>query len=152
MANALDAFRAQRRAVDQLRWQVLEVAGLLKSLQGQVSAITRDGERAALVREERRWLHRLEDAMTQARRFRELEAQRFWPAVVRRWMVACAFSLAASAALGAGYVWAAQPFVEEMEALRRRAEQFDFVTERVIAMSPAERQQFDALMRGEGAR
>lgn len=152
MASALEAFRAQRRAVDDLRSQLLEVAGLLKSLQGQVSAITRDGELAALVRGERRWRLRLEDAMTQARRFRELEAQRFWPAALRRWMVACAFSLATSAALGVGYVWAAQPYVDEMEALRRRAEQFDFVTERVIEMSPAERRQFEALMRGQGAR
>ena len=71
----------------------------------------------------------------------------FWPGAWRRWAVAVVFALAAVVSPGAGSVWASRPYEAELESLRRRIELTDVVERRVVAMTPAERRQFDALMR-----
>jgi len=48
---------------------------------------------------------------------------------------------------GAGYAWASRPLEGELSSLRARVEQQDFVAQRVITMTPAERREFDALMK-----
>lgn len=65
--------------------------------------------------------------------------RRFWPGVWRRWAVAVVFALAAAAALGGGYVWVSRPYEAELATLRSRVELLDFVAQRVITMTPAER-------------
>jgi len=57
------------------------------------------------------------------------------------------FALASTAAAGAGYAFATQPHARELDALRSRAELTDAVTRRMLTMTPAERRQFDVLMK-----
>jgi hypothetical protein len=58
------------------------------------------------------------------------------------------FAPALAAAAGAGYAWWTQPYKAELEALRSKQDFVELVEHRVLTMSPAERRQFDALMKG----
>jgi hypothetical protein len=147
MSTALDEFRAQREAVDDLRARVEEVAKMIAALTAQVDALTGDPALRQLLEKEQTWLAQTERALERVRAFREEEMRRFWPAIWRRWAVALAFALASTAAFGSGWVWAARPYEAELANLRDRVELLDFVAQRVIMMTPAERRQFDALMK-----
>jgi hypothetical protein len=72
---------------------------------------------------------------------------RFWPGVIRRWAVALVFALGSAAAAGASYAWAAKPYAAELEELRSRLAFVEVVEHRFVTMTPAERRQFDALMK-----
>lgn len=146
MPNALDTFRAQREAADQVYARLTEITDLLARLQSQVDAITANTEMRALLRQEQSWLAQLQAAITDVRRFRELERLRFWPGVGRRWVLALGFALAAAAAAGGGYSWATRPYAAELAELRSRVQLADAVSRRTMTMSPAERRQFDSLM------
>jgi hypothetical protein len=77
--------------------------------------------------------------------------QRFWPGVWRRWVLALVFALASAAAAGAGYAWVTNPYASELATLRSRAEFASFVEHRVLMMTPAERRQFDTLIKWKTA-
>ena len=53
----------------------------------------------------------------------------------------------AQAASGAGYAWATRPYEIELSALRSRMDFAESVEHRALTMTPAERRQFDALMK-----
>ncbi len=148
MPNALDTFRAQRDAADQVHARLTEIAVLLDHLRTQVEAVTANAELRSVLREEQAWLARTQDVLTSVRRFREQEASRYWPAAWRRWVLALVFALASAAAAGAGYSRATRPWVAELETLRSRAEFADAVARRTLTMTQAERRQFDTLMKG----
>ena len=78
---------------------------------------------------------------------RDDEVRRFRPAVIRRWALALVFALASATGAGAGYAWATRPYQAELAALRSRMEFAEFVEHRALTMTPAERRQFDALMK-----
>lgn len=147
MANALDAFRAQKEVADQVHARLIESSALLHGLRDQVAAVTRDRELAELLGRERDALRAFEHAMAEARLFREMEARRFWPGVIWRWTLALSFALLAVWSAGAGYVWASRPYDREIASLRQRAVLFDGIAERVTKMTPAQRRQFEALLR-----
>lgn len=67
----------------------------------------------------------------------------------RRWAVAAVFALAAAAAFGAGHVWASRPYEAELASLRFRVEVLDAVAARILTMTPADRRQFDLVMKGK---
>jgi hypothetical protein len=147
VSGALDAFRAQREAVDDLRARVEEVSKLIAGLTVQVDAIAKNQTLRDVLNAQRTWLTQTERVLEQVRALREDEMRRFWPATWRRWAVALAFALAAAMASGAGYVWAVRTYELELASLRDRIRFLDVVAERVITMTPAERRQFDALMK-----
>jgi hypothetical protein len=147
MGNALDAFRAQQEAAEQVHARLVETCRQLQTVQEQVNALTRDRELAEFLRHERDWLLQFDRTLAEVRQFREMESRRFWPGVVWRWLLAFSFALMAAWSAGAGYVWASRPYVREIESLRVRAELFDVVAERVTKMTPAQRRQFEALLR-----
>ncbi len=147
MANALDAFRAQRKAADRVHARLVEITGLVLSLETRVQRLVQNDALRELLRDEERWLTKAEQTLAELRRLREAELARFWPGVWRRWFVAVAFALASAMAFGAGWVWAKRPYDAELAALRARVELLDFVAQRVITMTPAERRQFDVLMK-----
>lgn len=147
MSSALDAFRAQRDAVDQVHARLVEVAELVRNVQAQIGAIGQDRGFRDVLQDEQNWLARAERMIAGVKSLREQELRRFWPGVWRRWVVAVAFGLAALASFGAGYVWANRPYEAELVSLRRRVELLDFVVQRALTMTPAERRQFDALMK-----
>ena len=146
MSSALDTFRAQREAVDQVHARLTEVANLVGRLQAQVDAIAQNQAFRQVLRDEELWLEGARHTVAEVRAFREDEMRRFWPAVWRRWIAAMAFALLSLVGFGAGYVWAARPREAELATLRVRVELLDLVARRVMKMSPAERRQFDGLM------
>ena len=147
MTNALDAFREQRVAAGQVYAVVRETAALISELQTQVKALSGMDELQALLQQEERWLRETERAVAEVRRLREEEMRRLRPAVVRRWALALIFALVSAAATGAGYAWITRPYEAELAALRSRTEFTELVERRVLSMTPAERRQFDALMK-----
>jgi len=147
MSSALDAFRAQKDAVEQIHARVTEMSDLLRTIQGQVESIAGNPTLRRFVSDETNLLEQTQRTLRELRAFREEERRRFWPSVWRRWAVALVFALASAAAFGAGYVWAARPHDAELAALRARLELLDYVAQRVLKMTPAERSQFDTLMK-----
>ena len=147
MASALDEFRAQREALEGVHVRLTEVADLLRGIRAEAAAVAHDENLRQLLREEQTWLVRAQDLLREGGRFRERETSRFWPAVWRRWAVAVVLTLVTGAAAGAGYVWAGRPYEMEIETLRYHADLGAFVAQRLIRMTPAERRQFDALMK-----
>ncbi len=77
---------------------------------------------------------------------------RFWPGVFRRWTVALAFAVTSAAAAGAGYAWWTKPYAAELATLRSRIEFATFIEHRVLTMTPAERRQFETLMKRKPTR
>jgi hypothetical protein len=148
VASALEEFRAQKEAVEDVRSRLGEVADLLRAIKGEADALAHDENLHRLLRDEQTWLMRAQDLVNQVSRFRESEISRFWPAVWRRWAIAMALALVTAFAAGAGYVWAGRPYEVEMTDLRQRAELGDSVARRVLRMTPVQRRQFDALMKG----
>ena len=147
MPNALDTFRAQREAADQLHTRLTEVAVLLNHLRTQVEAIAGNTELRAVLRDEHAWLARTQNVLADVRHFREQEVSRFWPAVWRRWVLALAFALASASAAGAGYARATRPYVAELEVLRSRSDLADAIARRMMTMTSSERRQLDSLMK-----
>ena len=147
MGNALDAFRAQREAVDQLHARIAEVSVLLGQVRREADAITGSEPLRTLLKEELRWLEQTRQAVLEVRAWREQEARRFWPGVVRRWTVAGLFALASAATAGSAYAWATRPYIAELEILRLRMDFANAVEHRLLTMTAAERRQFEALMK-----
>jgi len=147
MASALETFRAQQEAANGIYERLGEVSALLGQLRAQVEVLASNEELKRLLEREEGWLVQAQRAIVEVRHWREREAPRFWPGVARRWAAALAFAWASAAAVGAGYALVTKPYAAELAALRSQAEFADLVQRRVVAMTPAERRQFDALMR-----
>ena len=147
MGNAIDAFRAQREAVEQLQAQLTALSEELPKLQQQIASLALNEELKTLLRDEQRWLAQAENTIAAARRWREQEAYAFWWPLLWRWVVVCAFAFASVALAGAGYAWVSQPYAAEIAVLRSRAELADRIERRLLTMTPADRQQFERLMR-----
>jgi hypothetical protein len=147
MSSAIDVFREQREAADQVHARLTDISSLLWQLRQEFNALALNEELRTVLQQEQNWLQRAQLAVSEVRSFREQDMLRFWPGVVRRWVVALAFALAAAVAAGAGYAWVTKPYETELAAVRSRVEFADLVQHRIVAMTPAERRQFDALMR-----
>ena len=153
MSNALDLFRAQQAAVEQVLDRLNDVAGLLARLNDQVTQIADDRELRQLLQEERTWLDAAHSLLNETRRWREEESRRCWPALMYRWIAASLFALASVYVAAVAYARVTKPFAQELEALRPRAELGQLVEDRMSTMTPAERRQLDALMKWKrGAR
>ena len=145
MTGVLEEFRAQRRLVQEVHARLTDVGGLLRTLQEEASKLAHADELRALLQEEQTWLTRAEALITEVRTLRDLQIARPG-AAWRRWLGAIVFGLAAAAASGAGYVWAAAPYAAQLANLRERVESLDVIVQHMATMTPAERRQFDALM------
>src|SRR5712691_1255946 len=96
MPTALDTFRAQREAADGVYARLTEVSLLLRQLRGQADALARNDELHAVLQREQSWLDQAQRTIEEARRWRQVEMQRFWPGVWRRWALALVFALASA--------------------------------------------------------
>ena len=146
MESALDMFRAQREAADQLHARLTEVAQLLDHLRSEVDAVAGNAELRAVLRDEHSWLLQARQLLADVRHFREQERLRFWPGVWRRWVLAVVFAVASAAAGGAGYAWWTSSCTTELKELRERAELADTIAMKMMTMTPVERRQLDRLM------
>ncbi len=144
MSSALEQFRAQREAADEVHRRLLEVGQLLRSIQDQVNGLAKNDDWLKLLSKEETWLIRAQDLVTKVERFREHEVERFWPAMWRRWAAALVFALVAVAAAGGAYAWIARPYAANIDA---RIEFADALAHRVLKMTPSERRQLDSLMK-----
>jgi hypothetical protein len=127
MPSAIDVFREQREAAEQLHTQVQEISALLDHVRQQVNALALNEDLRAVLRQEQDWLTRAQLAVSEVRSFREQDMLRFWPGVIRRWTVALLFALVSAAAAGAGYAWWTKPYAAELADLRSRMEFVRFV-------------------------
>lgn len=147
MPSAIDVFREQREATEQLHARVREISALLDQVRQQVNALALNDDLRSMLRQEQDWLTRAQLAVSEVRSFREQDMLRFWPGVIRRWAVALLLALISAAAAGAGYAWWTKPYAAELADLRSRVEFARFVEHRVLTMTPTERRQMDALMK-----
>ena len=147
MASALETFRAQQEAANGIYERLLEVSAMLGQLRTQAEVLARNEELNRLLEREESWLVQAQRTVVEVRHWREREAQRFWPGLARRWAVALALAWASAAAAGAGYAWWTKPYTAELAALRSRVGFGDFVEHRMLTMTPAERRQFETLMK-----
>jgi hypothetical protein len=139
MANALDAFKAQREAVESLHARLNGVAGLVSALKQQVDGLALHPELKQTLRDEPAWLATATETVQEVRRWREQELRRPWFAIGWRWVLACAFALAAIWSAGAGYAWATRPYTAELEQRRAQAEIGDLIGRRLQDLTPEER-------------
>jgi hypothetical protein len=105
MSNALEQFRAQRKAAEEVLATLQRTSAMLARLQQQATDLSRDRDLLAVLEAERSWLVEARQTVAAVRLLREHERHRYWPAVWRRWILAVAFALASAAAAGAGYAW-----------------------------------------------
>ena len=151
MPNAIDLFRAQREAADAIYARLQEIAGMLAQVQNEVDLVAGNADLRALLQREEAWLSQAERTVAEVRIWREREAQQFWPSLARRWAIALLFALAAAWVAGAGYAYLGNPYSDELAALRARADLATRIEDRIAAMTPAERKQFEALMKPTGS-
>ena len=71
-----------------------KVSQLLHQLRDQADARARNDELHAVLKREHSWLEQAQRTIEEARRWRELEMQWFWPGLWRRWALALVFALA----------------------------------------------------------
>jgi hypothetical protein len=98
------------------------------------------------VQREEHYLQETRQTVAEVRRWRASQATGSWRQA-RHCAIAGAFALVAAFAAGAGYAVASKPYANEVQNLRARIALTELVEDRVLAMTPAERKQFDALMK-----
>lgn len=147
MTNAIDAFRQQRAAAEEVYAVLKNIANLLGSLKQQTDTLMRIDELRELLEQERAWLHETQRTLTQIRELRAGDLRRLRTSRAAQWTAAIAFALAAAVAAGAGYALVTQPYAAELSELRSRQEFAELIERRFVTMTPVERRQFDALMK-----
>jgi hypothetical protein len=146
MPNAIDMYRAQQTAANEVYAKLSEVAALVQRIRVEVNTLAQDHRVHEVLRQEQTWLEQAERTVKEVQRWRELEAYRFWPRVVYRWGLALAFSLLAIWSAAAGYGWTNSQQDRQIADLRLRLKRLDTIEQRVDSMTPAEHRQFDALL------
>jgi hypothetical protein len=144
--SALDTFRAQQEAVEAIHQRLQEVASLLHRMNTSIDAVAHNGDCKQLLTREESWLREAQKTVAEVSTWRAREARHFSPPI-GGWIVASLFALASAAAAGAGYAWITKPYAAEILDLKARMEFAEYVEHRVVTMTPAQRRQFDALMR-----
>ena len=77
MPSAIEMFRQQREAVEQLHQRLVEVSQLLDQLNRQAGALAGDKDFRAALREEQRWLADARQLVSEVRHFRQSEDHRW---------------------------------------------------------------------------
>jgi hypothetical protein len=144
--SALDTFRAQQEAADAIRQKLQGVSLLLQEMHTSVDALGRNAAFKELLTREESWLREAQRLVAEVSAFRAREARQIWPRVGRS-IVAALFALTSAAVAGAGYAWLTAPYVAEINDLKARTAFAERIERRVIEMTPAQRRQFDTLMR-----
>ena len=147
MGNTLDVFKAQQLAVERVHARLTEVAALVASLKTQVDELRLGQELRQTLEAEQAWLANTNELLRDVRTWRDGELRQARRTQRWRWLLPLAFALAASVATGAGLVWAWHPYAAEFARLQAHAALADQLESRVAAMTAAEREQFERLMK-----
>jgi hypothetical protein len=129
MPNAIDAFRAQRKAADAVYERLEEISVMLAAVRAEVDAVAGSRELRAVLQREEAWLSQASRTVSEVRAWREREAQQFWPSVARRWSLALVFALAAAWIAGAGYAYVANQHEDELHGQLLRDQSVQKVTD-----------------------
>lgn len=151
MSNPIEAFREQRAVAGEVYAMLKDVATLLGNLKEATAGLMPLDELRELLEQERAWLQEAQRTLSQVRDLRANELRRMRTSLVARWMAALAFALASAVAVGAGYAWVTKPYALELSEFRTRQEFAEAIERRFVSMTPAERRQFDALMRWQSS-
>jgi hypothetical protein len=146
MPTAIEMFRQQREAAERVHQQLLEVSRLLAELQRRTAALTNDESLRTLLREEQNWLIEAQRFVAEVRYLRLAVDQR-WSSKLARWTLPILFALTSALVAGVGFGAVTKRDVAEDRSLRNRAAFAETVLERLDAMTPAERRQFDRLLK-----
>ncbi len=144
--SALDTFRAQHEAADAIHQRLQDVAALLHRMQTSIDAVVHNADYKQLLTREETWLREAQNTVAEVSAWRAREVHQMWPRIGPS-IVAAMFAIAAAAAAGAGYAWVTKPYISEISVLKARTDFAEYVERRVVDMTPAQRRQFDALMR-----
>jgi hypothetical protein len=147
MSNPIEAFREQRAVAVEVYATLKDVAALLSSLKEQADGLMPIDELRELLDQERAWLQEAQRTLSQVRDLRANELRHLRTSRLAQWVAALVFALASAVAVGAGYAWVTRPYASELSELRAREEFAELVERRFVTMTPAERRQFDALMK-----
>jgi hypothetical protein len=147
MRNTLDVFKAQQQAVEELYSRLTEVAALVCDLKKQVDALRVTEDLKQTLEVETAWLARLNDLLRDVQFWRERELRQMRRTILWRWTLVVTFALVASAASGAGFLWAWDPYASELASLRSEVKFAHFMEMRVAEMTAAERLEFDRLIK-----
>ena len=151
MSNPIEAFREQRAVAGEVYATLKDVGALLGSLKEQADGLVPIDELRELLEQERAWLQEAQRTLSQVRDLRANELRRLRTSRVAQWVAALAFALASAVAVGAGYAWVTKPYATELSELRARQEFGELIERRFISMTPAERRQFEVLMKWSAA-
>ena len=143
MPNALDMYRAQQTAANDMHAKLSEVEVLVQRVRSEVNALAQDHRLQEALRQEQTWLEQAGRTVKEVQRWRDLEAYRFWPGVVYRWAFALVFTLFAVWITGAGYAWVNNDRDREMAGVKSRLERLDFIEKRTASMTSSEKRQLD---------
>jgi hypothetical protein len=81
MANALDLFRAQHEAAQEIQARLQEIETTLSRVCGDVDRIVHDKEFRAVLQQEHNWLTAARRTVIEVRAWREQERRRYGPGV-----------------------------------------------------------------------
>jgi hypothetical protein len=146
VSTALEMFKQQKKALEDLSQSADRIAESISSTRRDFDALARSDALTELLREEQRWITRVERAVDTVRAWREREERSYWPRIIGRWIPAALFAILAAAASGAGFAWAVKPYADEIRYLRARNAFADALEHRLVSMTPAERRQLDSLL------
>lgn len=147
MANAVEMFKQQKAALEELQQAAARIEQSLGRARAELDALARHDALRALLTQEQQWLARTEAAVHSLRDWRHRESQGYGRPLAWRWALATTFALLAVAIAGAGYAWAARPYAEEIAYLRSRNAFADDLEARMVRMTAVERRQLDALLK-----
>ncbi len=148
MTSALDHFRAQQLAAEQVLARATEIAALLTQVQRQADMLAQDPDLRAVLASERAWLQDAQQTVAEVKAWRAQEQRRDRPASCARWLAALLFALASAAAAGAGYAWRTRPDTGTLAQQQAYETLGRIVEARRSAMTRGERRQFEALLNG----
>ena len=147
MGNTLDVFKAQQQAAERVHARLTEVAALVAGLKVQVDELRLGEELQHTIEAEQVWLARTKELVRDVRYWRDSELRQARREQRWRWLMPIAFALVASAATGAGLLCAWHPYAAEFARLHAQAELAEQIESRMAAMTAAERDQFERLMK-----
>ncbi|HEY7170565.1 MAG TPA: hypothetical protein VH417_06940 [Vicinamibacterales bacterium] len=109
--------------------RLTEISTQLNQLRHPINGLALNDDLRAALRQEQVWLERAEVVLSQLRSFREQDALRFWPGVLRRWALhSCLLSDRPPSPATRG----PQNPAQEIKVLRTRMEFVEFVERRVV--------------------
>jgi hypothetical protein len=149
MPNALDMYRAQQTAANEVHAKLSEVSALVQQVRRDVDALAKSNDLRDLIRQEQSWLEQAERTVREVQRCPALARSRGLPLLARSDLpmgVRACIRLLSVWASNAGHAWMNRDHEQDIAILRSRVELLDSIERRVGALTTAERRTVDRLL------